>query len=172
MTLALHAWADMDAEARKALLTRPAAAIGPRIANEVAAVVEDVRRRGDTAVREYTARFDQTDLATSRVEEAEFAWAEVALSRTAHRAATTASKVAAKRSGVIMLATSAISMIVGGATALLVLGRYRMPAASLMLAGLFALLVLIPRVRTWVEDRTARGNGAAAAFASAEKEHS
>ena len=102
----------------------------------------------------------------------EFAWAEVALSRTAHRAATTASKVAAKRSGVIMLATSAISMIVGGATALLVLGRYRMPAASLMLAGLFALLVLIPRVRTWVEDRTARGNGAAAAFASAEKEHS
>ena len=65
-----------------------------------------------------------------------------------------------------------ISMIVGGATALLVLGRYRMPAASLMLAGLFALLVLIPRVRTWVEDRTARGNGAAAAFASAEKEHS
>ena len=79
MTLAVHEWATLDAAARNALLTRPAAAIGPKIASEVATIVAQVRSRGDAAVREYTARFDGTDLVTSLVDEAEFAWAEASL---------------------------------------------------------------------------------------------
>ncbi|MBO0788424.1 MAG: histidinol dehydrogenase, partial [Actinobacteria bacterium] len=36
-------------------------------ADQVRPVCEDVRRRGGAAVREYTARFDGVDLATTRV---------------------------------------------------------------------------------------------------------
>ena len=46
----------------------------------------------------------------------EFAWAERALSRTADRAATATSKVTARRSGLILLGMSAVSMIAGGGT--------------------------------------------------------
>ena len=42
---------------------------------EVRAIVEDVRRRGDTALREYTARFDGVDLDEIRVPSAEIAMA-------------------------------------------------------------------------------------------------
>ena len=71
MTLALHAWADMDAEARKALLTRPAAAIGPRIANEVAAVVEGVRRDLTDAVGDHRTTQSVRYVACERFEPGE-----------------------------------------------------------------------------------------------------
>src|SRR5215471_6794754 len=46
----------------------PRAALGTDAAvEEVRPICEDVRQRGAAAVREYTARFDGVDLATSRV---------------------------------------------------------------------------------------------------------
>lgn len=102
----------------------------------------------------------------------EFAWAERALSRTADRAATATSKVTARRSGLILLGMSAVSMIAGGGTALLVLGERRMLGASVMLAGLLALSVLVPSVRRWVEARASGGSVAVVPVVSCEKGNS
>jgi histidinol dehydrogenase len=55
-------WASLDADARRAWLAalRPAA---PQA--DVAAIVADVRERGDEALRELTARFDGADLSSA-----------------------------------------------------------------------------------------------------------
>jgi uncharacterized protein (TIGR02611 family) len=83
----------------------------------------------------------------------EFAWAERALNRTANRAAAATSRVTATRSGVVLLGISAVSMIVGGGTAMLVLSERRLLGASVLVAGVIGLSVLVPRVRRWVEAR-------------------
>lgn len=51
-------WAQLDATAREAVLRRPAQAISAQTRAAVAAILEDVRQRGDAAVDELTARFD------------------------------------------------------------------------------------------------------------------
>ena len=76
MRLALHDWSALDASARAALLTRPSVVIGARIQAAVAEILADVRRRGDDAVRDFTLRFDGVELTRSRVDAAEFLWAE------------------------------------------------------------------------------------------------
>ncbi len=76
MRLALHDWSALDASARAALLTRPSVVIGACIQAAVAEILADVRRRGDDAVRDFTLRFDGVKLTRSRVDAAEFLWAE------------------------------------------------------------------------------------------------
>ena len=68
MILQRAAWADLDAPAREAWVDglRP-----PAPDADVASIVEDVRRRGDAALRELTARFDGVDLASPWLEVAE-----------------------------------------------------------------------------------------------------
>jgi histidinol dehydrogenase len=51
-------WSALDPAARRALLRRPARARGAGIAGQVARLLARVRREGDSAVRELTARFD------------------------------------------------------------------------------------------------------------------
>ena len=53
--------ADLDADARRALRDR-AGADAASVRNAVATIVDDVRARGDAALREQTRRFDGVDL--------------------------------------------------------------------------------------------------------------
>lgn len=92
----------------------------------------------------------------------EFAWAERALDRTASTAATATSKVTASRSGKLALAASAVSMVVGGALVIALVGQYRMIGASVLVAGVIALATLLPRVQEWVGARATGPRNAAA----------
>ncbi|GIX48353.1 MAG: histidinol dehydrogenase [Candidatus Tectimicrobiota bacterium] len=64
--------AELDAETRARLLQRARSDV-QRVLPQVQAVMEEVRRRGDAAVREYTARFDGVALEALRVTEEELA---------------------------------------------------------------------------------------------------
>jgi len=72
-------WATLDAPAREAVLRRPSQKIADETRAAVAAVLEAVRTRGDTALREITARFDKVELDHFEVTPAEFAAAEAAV---------------------------------------------------------------------------------------------
>lgn len=85
-------WQKLSSRARAAALQRPAQAARPQIVAAVTAIVAEVRRDGDAALRRLTAKFDGATLRSLRVSPAEFAAAEKALSaadrtalRTAHR---------------------------------------------------------------------------------------
>jgi histidinol dehydrogenase len=71
--------ADAGLEAVVALLTRAPAAVDAGLVARVAAIVDEVRRRGDTALLELTKRFDGVELtpATLRVDRAEWEAATV-----------------------------------------------------------------------------------------------
>lgn len=73
-------WKSLSASARAAALQRPAQSAQPRTAARVAALIADVRRGGDAALRRLTARLDGAKLSSLRVRAAEFAAAEKALS--------------------------------------------------------------------------------------------
>ncbi|MBB1060544.1 histidinol dehydrogenase [Marilutibacter spongiae] len=60
-------WSRLDAGARAALLARPAEMNAPDVSEQVAAILADVRERGDRAVRDYTQRFDGIVLNEPRV---------------------------------------------------------------------------------------------------------
>lgn len=68
-------WARLDASRREAVLARPVAASAPDVPQAVAAMLADVRVRGDQALREYTARFDGVVLDAFRVDADELAQA-------------------------------------------------------------------------------------------------
>lgn len=72
-------WSSLDEAQRRAALTRPVQVIAQRTRDAVAALLADVRERGDAALREITARFDGVELASFEVSEAEFAAAEAAV---------------------------------------------------------------------------------------------
>lgn len=55
-------WRDLDADARAALLQRPAQAVVGHVQTAVAAILDDVRVRGDDALRSLGARFDGVEL--------------------------------------------------------------------------------------------------------------
>ena len=76
MRLPIHDWASLDAGQRRELLRRPAQAARAGLEREVAAIVADVRARGDAALREHTARLDGVAPATLRVGAEEFAAAD------------------------------------------------------------------------------------------------
>jgi histidinol dehydrogenase len=71
--------ADLPPDGVVAILARPPAAVDPDTAARVAAIVDDVRRRGDAAVLDFTKRFDGVELRADelRVREAEWAAATV-----------------------------------------------------------------------------------------------
>ena len=73
-------WKFLSASARRAALQRPAQRAQTRTAVIVAGLLALVRRGGDRALRQITAKFDGAKLASLRVSEAEFAAAEKALS--------------------------------------------------------------------------------------------
>jgi histidinol dehydrogenase len=72
-------WDALDASERSSLLRRPAQVQAPETAAAVRTIIEAVRRGGDVALREYTAKFDRIELEDSLVSEAEFAAATAAL---------------------------------------------------------------------------------------------
>ncbi|MFD0738553.1 histidinol dehydrogenase [Lysobacter koreensis] len=73
-------WRQLDAAQRARALLRPAQQAGAETATAVARLIEDVRARGDAALRELTARFDGAELDDLVVSAAEFASASAALS--------------------------------------------------------------------------------------------
>ena len=73
-------WSSLDAEARRTALLRPVQHVAAETREAVAALLEDVRERGDAALREITARFDKVVLEDVEVGEEEFAAAEIAVS--------------------------------------------------------------------------------------------
>ncbi|MDR6672949.1 histidinol dehydrogenase [Xanthomonas sp. 1678] len=72
-------WNSLDAQARTQALTRPAQTVAAQTRAAVAQLLEDVRGRGDTALREITARFDGVVLQSFEVGDDEFAAAEAAV---------------------------------------------------------------------------------------------
>lgn len=72
-------WNSLDAQARTQALTRPAQTVAAQTRASVAQLLEDVRSRGDAALREITARFDGVVLQRFEVGADEFAAAEVAV---------------------------------------------------------------------------------------------
>jgi histidinol dehydrogenase len=72
-------WETLAEADRAAALRRPTAVPDAERRAKVAAIIADVRARGDAAVRDYTQRFDWADVAESTVPEAELsrAWDSV-----------------------------------------------------------------------------------------------
>ena len=76
MRLAIHDWASLDAGQRRELRRRPARAARAGLERQVAAIVADVRVRGDVALREHTLRLDGVASEALRVGPEEFAAAD------------------------------------------------------------------------------------------------
>ncbi|MCD0257369.1 histidinol dehydrogenase [Xanthomonas melonis] len=72
-------WSRLDSAARAAALTRPVQTVATQTRDAVAALIADVRTRGDAALREITARFDGVSLDSFVVTAAEFAAADAAV---------------------------------------------------------------------------------------------
>ena len=79
LDLPITDWTACDAEARRAILRRPAQDAGDDIRDAVARILTQVRADGDATLRALTRRFDGCELDALRVNEAEFAAAEAAL---------------------------------------------------------------------------------------------
>ncbi|QWT22422.1 histidinol dehydrogenase [Bacillus sp. NP157] len=73
-------WNSLDEAGRTIALARPAQSREASLRSGVEAIIADVRTRGDTALRELTARYDGATLDTLQVSEREFAEAEARLS--------------------------------------------------------------------------------------------
>ncbi|HSN50935.1 MAG TPA: histidinol dehydrogenase [Woeseiaceae bacterium] len=67
MPLPRARWNDLDAAGRRSLLRRPAEDDDAAIRAAVLRIVADVKRRGDAALRELTARLDRAELTDLRV---------------------------------------------------------------------------------------------------------
>ncbi|ATF91985.1 histidinol dehydrogenase [Cedecea neteri] len=55
-------WNDCDEDARRALLMRPAISASDSITRTVAEILNNVKNNGDAALREYSAKFDKTEV--------------------------------------------------------------------------------------------------------------
>ncbi|WP_282272338.1 histidinol dehydrogenase [Stenotrophomonas sp. PS02298] len=73
-------WNALDANAQARALTRPVQTVAAQTRDSVAGLIEQVRTRGDAALREITQRFDGIAPERFEVSEAEFAAAELAVS--------------------------------------------------------------------------------------------
>jgi len=60
-------WQHCSEDQRRDLLTRPAISASDRITESVSEILSRVRNEGDSALREYCAKFDKTDVADIRV---------------------------------------------------------------------------------------------------------
>jgi len=73
MTVKPTTWSELDEAERSALLQRPAITDDAAIREGAAEIIAQVRRRGDTALRELTASYDRADLNEFRVSAEEIA---------------------------------------------------------------------------------------------------
>ncbi|MEB6378331.1 histidinol dehydrogenase [Leclercia adecarboxylata] len=73
-------WNTCNAEQQRALLMRPAISASESITRTVAEILDNVKTRGDDALREYSAKFDKTDVAALKVSEPEITAAAARLS--------------------------------------------------------------------------------------------
>jgi histidinol dehydrogenase len=80
-TLELIDWSALGDEERRAILRRPAQRDTGRLLASAALIVEQVRSRGDAALREYTARFDGVELESLAVTAGEFDQAAADITR-------------------------------------------------------------------------------------------
>jgi len=69
-------WAGLPADQQEAALRRPSMAGDAAMTEAVSSIVEQVRVSGDTAIREFTAKFDRVELADFRVSDDEIRAAE------------------------------------------------------------------------------------------------
>ncbi len=72
-------WNALDADAQARALTRPVQTVAAQTRASVAELIDQVRNRGDAALREITERFDGVAPERFEVSEAEFAAAELAV---------------------------------------------------------------------------------------------
>ena len=79
MGLEIINWKDLAEDARAALLERPAVALDGEIRAGAAAIIDEVRRGGDAALRRLTERLDRASIVDFRVSEEEIRSAEQAL---------------------------------------------------------------------------------------------
>ncbi|WP_202844939.1 histidinol dehydrogenase [Luteimonas saliphila] len=75
-------WPALDVAAREAALQRPAQSVAGRTRDTVAAIIGEVRQRGDEALREISARLDGVAPDAFEVAESEYETAEASLSPT------------------------------------------------------------------------------------------
>ena len=73
-------WNSCTEAQQRDLLMRPAISASDSISRTVAEILDNVKARGDDALREYSAKFDKTDVETLRVTEQEIAEASARLS--------------------------------------------------------------------------------------------
>lgn len=66
-------WNAADEQTREQLLTRPAISASESITRTVSEIIDNVKTRGDAALREYSARFDKTEVQTLRVTDEQIA---------------------------------------------------------------------------------------------------
>ncbi|HKS56399.1 MAG TPA: histidinol dehydrogenase [Steroidobacteraceae bacterium] len=79
MTVPILNWSSLAAEQRRQALLRPVQQDGAALHERVREIVREVRERGDSALLEFTRRFDGVALQAIEVTTAEFAAAETAL---------------------------------------------------------------------------------------------
>jgi histidinol dehydrogenase len=77
--LNISVWSALDDQGRALALRRPAQRDATALNQRTALIVDDVRTRGDAALREMTARFDGVELASLAVSAEEFESAERSL---------------------------------------------------------------------------------------------
>lgn len=73
-------WNACSPEQQRELLTRPAISASDSITRTVSEILDNVKTRGDDALREYSAKFDKTEVAALKVTTAEIAAASARLS--------------------------------------------------------------------------------------------
>ncbi len=73
-------WSSLDPAQKREALTRPVQAVAAQTREAVAMLLDDVRKRGDIALHEITARFDATALEALEVGTEEFAAAQAFIS--------------------------------------------------------------------------------------------
>lgn len=83
MSAEIYNWQSMSEAQRFNLLQRPALSADDAVRETVNGIIQDVRDRGDAALRDYARKFDRVDLSTLEVSTDEIAWAEAQLSAAA-----------------------------------------------------------------------------------------
>ena len=73
-------WNTCSSEQQRELLMRPAISASDSITRTVSEILDNVKARGDDALREYSAKFDKTEVAALKVTAEEIAAASARLS--------------------------------------------------------------------------------------------
>ena len=79
MTIQTHNWSALDEQQRNTMLQRPAVADDVSIRAGTAAIIDEVRRNGDAALRRLTTEYDRADIHDLRVSGEEMERAEKSL---------------------------------------------------------------------------------------------